>query len=206
MTAGQQRWKGSRTQPFSNLKVTTARGNKDLDQANILVASSSSSTRDFVGNLPPQQPQQPRVPPKTAGLAPSSTGDEKRALLMRKRQMSMMTPVSPVGSTLAGQIEQTLINRDVKQDNRFKPQLEIKVNKRLVTTSVVVNMSQPEDPRQDHIQQKSKKEKEAQQAQLEENANLISSRSTRNEPNTALIASQGNTQLMEATEVPQAEP
>ena len=69
-------------------------------------------------------------------------------MLLRKRQMSMMTPVSPVSSTLAGQVEQTLINRDVKQDNRFKPQLEIKVNKRLVATSVVVNMGQQEDSRE----------------------------------------------------------
>ena len=40
-------------------------------------------------------------------------------MAMRKRQMSMMTPVSPVSSTLAGQIEQTLIDREVKHDNRF---------------------------------------------------------------------------------------
>lgn len=70
-------------------------------------------------------------------------------MAMRKRQMSMMTPVSPVSSTLYGQIEQTLIDREVKHDNRFKPQLEIKVNKRLVATSVVVNMAQQEDSRQD---------------------------------------------------------
>mmetsp|Transcript_14229 Transcript_14229/g.19315 ORF Transcript_14229/g.19315 Transcript_14229/m.19315 type:complete len:88 (+) Transcript_14229:322-585(+) len=49
----------------------------------------------------------------------------------------------------------------------------------------------------------SQMDKNLQQAQLEENAAMISSRSTRNEPNTALIAQQ-TTQLIDSPALPPA--